>query len=133
MSAVAVDTHAIVWYLSNDKRLSGRATEALDQASASGDYIYVPSICLVELTYLIEKGRLPSIARERLIRAFDEPSTSCKLAPLDRRVADMIETINRNEVPDMPNRVIATTAAALKVPLISRDGKIQSSKIETLW
>ena len=133
MPAVAVDTHTIVWYLATDKRLSGRAIEALDRASASGDYIYVPSICLVELTYLVEKGRLPSIARERLIRAFDEPLTSCRLAPLDRAVADTLEIIDRNEVSDMPDRVIAATAAALKVPLISRDRKIQSSKIETLW
>ena len=133
MSAVAVDTHAIVWYLSNDKRLSGKAIEALDRASAAGEHIYVPSICLVELTYLVEKGRLPAIARERLIRAFDEPLTSCKLAPLDRAVADTLQLVDRNEVPDMPDRVVAATAAALNVPLISRDGKIQSSKIETLW
>lgn len=133
MLAVAVDTHAIVWYLSNDRRLSGKAIEALDRASAAGEYIYVPSICLVELTYLVEKRRLPAIARERLIRAFDEPSTSCKLAPLDRAVADTLQLVDRNEVPDMPDRVVAATAAALKVPLISRDGKIRSSKIETLW
>ena len=133
MSAVAVDTHTIVWYLSTDKRLSGRAIEALDHASATGGYIYVPSICLVELTYLVEKGRLPAIARKRLIQAFDEPSTSCKLAPLDRAVADTLELADRNEVADMPDRVIAATAAALRVPLISRDGKIRSSKVETLW
>ena len=57
MSAVAVDTHAIVWYLSKDKRLSGRATEALDHASASGDYIYVPSICLVGTHVFAREGK----------------------------------------------------------------------------
>ena len=133
MSAVAVDTHTIVWYLSNDNRLSGRAIDALDRASAAGEYIYVPSICLVELTYLVEKARLPAIARERLIRALDEPSTPCKIAPLDREVADALELVDRNEVPDMPDRVVAATAFALKVPLISRDGKIRSSKRETFW
>jgi PIN domain nuclease of toxin-antitoxin system len=76
---------------------------------------------------------LPAIARKRLIQAFDEPSTSCRLAPLDRAVADTLELVDRNEVPDMPDRVIAATAATLKVPLISRDRKIRSSKIETLW
>jgi PIN domain nuclease of toxin-antitoxin system len=120
MSAVAVDTHTIVWYLSNDNRLSGRAIDALDRASAAGEYIYVRAICLVELTYLVEKARLPAIARERLIRAFDEPSTPCKIAPLDRAVADALELVDRNEVPDMPDRVVAATAVALKAPLISR-------------
>jgi hypothetical protein len=64
--------------------LSQTAMQALDLASASGEPIYVPSICLVELTYLVEKGRLPSVARDRLIRALDEPLASCRLAPLDR-------------------------------------------------
>ena len=48
-------------------------------------------------------------------------------------MADTVELISRDEVPDMPDRVIAATAAALKVPLVSRDRKIQSSTIETLW
>ena len=62
MPAVAVDTHAIVWYLSADHRLSANAAGALDSATAAGELIHVPSVCLVELTYLIEKGRLPAVA-----------------------------------------------------------------------
>ena len=84
MAAVAVNTHAIVWYLSLDPCLSARAAEALDRATLLGDAIHVPSICLVELTYLIEKGRVPAAARQRLIDAIDDPSTPCRLAPLDR-------------------------------------------------
>lgn len=133
MAALAVGTHTIIWYLSNDARLSKKAGEALDNASASGDCIYVPSICLVELTYLVEKGRLPRIARDRLVRTFDEPSAACKIAALDRDVADALELISRDEVPDMPDRVIAATAAARKVTLIRRDRRIQSSTVETLW
>jgi PIN domain nuclease of toxin-antitoxin system len=56
MPGVAVDTHAIVWYLSGDPRLSAKAQEALDSATAAGELIHVPSICVVELTYLVEKG-----------------------------------------------------------------------------
>jgi len=81
MPAVAVDTHAIVWYLANDTRLSSTASEALDLATAAGDAIHVPSICLVKLIYLVEKGRLPSVPRERLIRALDDPDTACRLRP----------------------------------------------------
>jgi PIN domain nuclease of toxin-antitoxin system len=63
MPAVAVDTHSIIWYLSSDSRLSAKAADALDSATAAGELIHVPSICLVELTYLVEKGRLPAEAR----------------------------------------------------------------------
>ncbi len=49
MAAVAVDTHAIVWYLGSDSRLSARAAAALDFATENGDPIHIPSICLIEL------------------------------------------------------------------------------------
>ena len=61
-AVVVVDTHTIVWYLSNDPRLSAKAIAALDQATIEGDPIHVPSVCLVELTYLVEKGRLRTAA-----------------------------------------------------------------------
>ena len=133
MPAVAVDTHSIVWYLSGDRRLSARAVDTLDHATETGDLIHVPSICLVELTYLVEKGRLPATARHRLVRALDDPATPCLLAPLDRLVADALAAVSRDEVPDLPDRVMAATALALGVPLITHDGKIRASQVQTIW
>lgn len=74
MWGVVADTHTIVWYLSKDFRLSLAAHEALTMATTAGNLIHIPSICLVELTYLAEKGRLPSAAREALIEALDDPA-----------------------------------------------------------
>ena len=97
MPAVVVDTHSIVWYLSNAPRLSQTALRALDSATDESQPIYVPAICLVELTYLVEKGRLPAEARERLIGAIDDPITPCRLAPLDRGAVDAVRLVNRDE------------------------------------
>ena len=133
MPELAVDTHTIVWYLADDPRLSTRASSALDKAASDGDPIYVPSICLVELTYLIEKGRLPADTRDRLLHALDDPGSPCQLAPLNRAVADALEFVSRSEVPDMPDRIVSATAFALRVPLVTRDGKIRASRIETIW
>jgi len=85
MPGVVVDTHTIVWYLSADARLSAKAAEALDFVTSATERIYVPSICLVELTYLAEKGRLPTTARDRLVRALDDETTPCFLAPSTAR------------------------------------------------
>ena len=133
MAAVAVDTHAIVWYLASDPQLSDGVAAALDSATENCELIFVPSVCLIELTYLVEKGRLPKIARDRLIAALDDPATPCCLAPLDRSVADAIESVSRNEVPDLPDRIVAATALALGVAVVSRDGKIRSSSVKTIW
>ena len=66
MSAVVVDTHAAIWYLSADPRISAPAVSAMDAAVMAGSPVCVPSICLVETTYLVEKGRLPEVAFDRL-------------------------------------------------------------------
>ena len=90
MRGVVADTHTIVWYLSKDFRLSLAAHEALTMATTAGNLIHIPSICLVELTYLAEKGRLPSAAREALIEALDDPAGPCTLVRLDRLVAEAL-------------------------------------------
>jgi PIN domain nuclease of toxin-antitoxin system len=133
MPGVVVDTHTVVWFLSRDPQLSTKARDLLRSATAAGEIIHVPSICLVELTYVIEKRRLPAAARERLVDALDDPSNSCSLVPLDRLVADALERVPRSEVPDLPDRIIAATAIALQAPLISRDGRIRASRVQTIW
>jgi len=128
-----VDTHTIVWYLGRDARLSARAEALLDTYESSGDWIWIPSVCLVELTYLVEKGRVPAAARERLIQALDDPESPCRLAPLDRGVTDALVFVGRDEVPDLPDRIVAATALARGAPLITRDGKVRASRVETIW
>src|ERR1039458_7582136 len=134
MPAVVADTHAIVWYLTNSPRLSPAAAKAFDDASAAGDSILIPSISLVELTYLVEKGRVPAEARKRLVDALAQPGGGpYELAPLDGRVAAAVELIDRSVVPDMPDRIIAATALSSRAALVSRDGKIRASQVQTIW
>ena len=133
MPAVVVDTHTIVWYLAQDARLSQRANDALDAATQSGEAIYVPAICLVELTYLVEKGRLSADARDRLIDAIDDPERPARLAPMDRAVVEAVARVSRAEVPDMPDRIVAATALALGLPVISRDARIRASQVPSIW
>jgi PIN domain nuclease of toxin-antitoxin system len=104
-----------------------------DDATASGDPILIASITLVELTYLVEKGRLPGAARRRLVAALADPEGPYQLAPLDTSVAEAVERIDRAAVPDLPDRVIAATALAWDTPLVSRDAKIRPAPLETIW
>lgn len=59
MSGVVADTHAILWYLRAPERLSASALTAFRTAEAAGSPIYLPSISVVELIYLVEKQRIP--------------------------------------------------------------------------
>jgi predicted nucleic acid-binding protein len=95
--------------------------------------VYVPAVSLVELTYLVEKGRLPAIARTRLTELLDDSESGLVLAPLDRGTSDAVARIGRDNVPDMPDRIIAATALYLHLPLVTRDRKIRAADLETIW
>lgn len=133
MSAVIADTHAIVWYLSDLKRLSPAAEVALDTAVASGEPIYVASITLVELRYLIEKGRLAPTVWDAVVNALADPDGSVRLEPLDLAVASELGVIPRGVVPEMPDRIIAATAHYLGLPLVTADHKIHAAGIAVIW
>lgn len=133
MAAVVVDTHSILWYITQDPRLSQKALDALEATARAGDPIYVPAICLVELIYLIEKNRLPAAAEQRLLAALDDQERPPRFVPMDRAIVDAVKLVRRDEVPDMPDRIVAATALALQLPLISRDARIRASQVETIW
>jgi PIN domain nuclease of toxin-antitoxin system len=53
--------------------------------------------------------------------------------PVTGKIASRTREVSRDAVPDMPDRIIAATALELSVPIISRDGKIKASGLNTIW
>lgn len=133
MSAVVADTHATVWYVLNTPNLSPTARAAMQQAASDGDPVYVPSISLVEVAYLVEKNRLPQDLLARIMTELEDEQSVLTMAPLDLAVARALPAIPRAEVPDMPDRIIAATAVALGLILITRDHRIRTSSVPTIW
>ena len=128
-----VDTHAILWYLYDDSRLSVPASQALDDAIQDGDQIAIAAITLAEIVYLAEKGRISSLAFDRVRTVIEQPGAMLVQVPFDLAIAESMREIDRMQVPELPDRVIAATAHYLGVPVISRDHKIRSSIVPTIW
>lgn len=133
MIRAVADTHAVIWYLSGDVRLSPNARSIIDLAGTDGDQVAFSAITLAEIVYLIEKGRIPGDTYTRLSRAVSSHGAVLAVIPFDETVADYLYQVERSKVPDMPDRIIAATALSLGVPLISRDRKIQVSAVTTVW
>jgi PIN domain nuclease of toxin-antitoxin system len=133
MPNVVTDTHGLIWYLENDPRLGADASRIYDECDRGLAIVYVPTICLVEMVYLQEKGRIPA----HLLAAFETRlkagATGLALADLTQSVVAALATLPRTEVPDMPDRIIAATALQRGLVLMSRDRKIQASKVITVW
>ena len=133
MSAIVADTHVAIWTLVAPARLSAEALSAIKSAVEAGDPIYVASVSIVEVIYLVEKGRLPEVVFERLIGELSRPDSGLVVVPLDLPIAQALRRIPRAVVSEMPDRIIAATALYLGLPLVTRDLRLRSAGITTIW
>jgi PIN domain nuclease of toxin-antitoxin system len=95
--------------------------------------VLISSISLVEVVYLCEKGRIALDSLARLEEALRLQDSALRVADLTMAIALAVRRVIRDEVPDMPDRIIAGTALHFGVPVISRDRKIKTSAVETIW
>ena len=130
MDTYVVDTHAMAWFIAEDKRLSSLAEQILNQAQEGEVQILIPTLVLAEITHIAEKGKVKVSVDEILqqinrgdgftVVAFDFPVFQAMLA-LPKEW-------------DIHDRVIAATASYYQTTLITRDEMLRaSSKIRTLW
>lgn len=133
MPSAVADTHAAVWYLAGDTRLSSTARKFIESAFQRGDTIYVSAITLVEMVYLVEKGRITQQNYDNLDAALNDPTSVFVEAIVSKEIALAMRQVSAKQIPDMPDRVIAATAVHYGLPVISRDHKIRVSTIATIW
>jgi PIN domain nuclease of toxin-antitoxin system len=131
--AGVADTHAALWYLLKNPSLSVAARRFMDDSAAAGYDILVSPISLAEIVYLVEKNRLPASAYEDLKNALADPEYVIEEGPFNGEIVEAMLKISRTDVPDMPDRIVAATGMYLGVPVISRDGRIRSSSVKTIW
>lgn len=133
MSDIYLDTQTLIWLLSEPEKLSPIASEAIEQTGETQSKLYISAITIVEIVYLVEKGRIPREALELLLEAVDDPATGLVVDTVDLNAALAVREIPRNDVPDMPDRLIAASALHHDIPLITKDEKIRRSPVQTLW
>lgn len=133
MIAAIADTHTAIWHLFNDARLSLAAGGLIDRAAAEGQQIGVSAISLAEVVYLTEKGRLPAGAYEDLKNALADPEHVLTVIPVSIEIVETMPRVMQEAVPDMPDRIVAATGLYFGVPVISRDGRIRASNVQSAW
>ncbi len=131
--AGVADTHAALWHLFGDKRLSAPAEAFINEAATARRKIAISTISLAEMVYLVEKGRLPTSAYDELTQALADPEHVFAEAIMSAAIVQVMRQVPRAEVPDMPDRIVAATGVYFGVPVISRDRRIRAADLKTIW
>ena len=130
---VAVDTHALLWYLGGSPQLSAAARQAIDAAVQVGDVV-VSTGTLFDLTYLTEKGKLPADALTLVRDVIADLDRPFNLAPATLRVLDHFADPAFAQLRDPWDRLIVATATSEALPLVTRDGLITAcGLVPTIW
>ena len=87
MLIAVCDTHALLWYLYGDSRLSSRSAEFFRSPVESGNRIGFSTISLVEIIFLQEKDRIPAGALTRIDNAIGASDSVLPELQFDRLVA----------------------------------------------
>lgn len=123
------DTHSLVWFFTDDAKLSSTASQAF-QASEKEGRIIVPAVVLAEIMFIARKGRITLSFEDTLKRI--EESEHFEIAPLN---AEILKTADKIEADlEMHDRLIAATALHYEASLITKDENIaRSGVVSTIW
>ena len=127
MKRYVCDTQCLLWYMTQDHRLPRVARTAFQQAKEGFTQVLVPSIVLVEAVFLAERQRVTKTLLNQLMALTEVSDAAVRIFPLDLAVARAVGDFGPAAVPELPDRIIAATARALNLPLLTTDPAIEAS------
>ena len=130
---IVLDTHACIWWLADQKKLSPNAAVAIER-SCKGAGIYVSSISAWEIAMLVKRGRLELTMNVSDWIALAESLPYLHSVPVNNRIAVMSVELKDYAHTDPADRIIIATAISLNAQLITKDEKILSyTHVKALW
>ena len=124
---LVIDTHALLWYMERNPRLSKRARSALSDISQGICTGAIPTIVLAEVMFASEKHRTPLTFGHVFSRVRD--SRNFVVHDLDEHILSLMEGMKGNDLHD---RIIVATALALGGRLVTADLDIRKSGVVTV-
>lgn len=126
---VLLDTHAVLWALTDDPRLGKKARKTIKETAP--DHLAISDMTLLEIALLAERGRISLSGTLRTL--LEEVASVFRVLAINPAIAGKAMTLKLNHA-DPFDRVIAATAWHHKMVLLTRDRQLADCPdIKTLW
>lgn len=131
---IVLDTHALVWWVSDDTRLSQAARSAIDDKLADGDQVLASAISAWEVAMLVERGRIAlAMGTDEWLRAV-ENIEGVSFVPITAQLAAQSASLPGPFHKDPADRMIVALAREQNALLVTADEKIQRyPHVRSLW
>lgn len=131
---ILLDTHALVWWVSEPKRVPARARRVIDAAVAAAEPVAVSSISLWEVAMLVARKRLALTIDTSAWIEHVEALPFLTFVPVDNRIAVRAVQLEGFPHRDPADRMIVATALGLGAALLTADARIRAYKaVKTVW
>ena len=128
-----LDTHAWVWWVSGDPRLSTAAHDAITRAT-SESRLYISAISAWEVALLVARGRLRLTIDVNDWIAHTQALPFISFIPIDHYLAVRSVQLGGTLHNDPADRIIIATALSIGAPIVTKDRRIQGyAEVETIW
>jgi len=126
---ILFDSHALVWYLTGNERLSNKARDIADDLES---VVFVSAVCAWEIAAKVNRGRWPeaaqiaaSLQEITLAQAF----TALPITIEHARVAGFLPAYHH----DPFDRMLAAQSQVEGVPLVTADPAFRAFGTAVIW
>lgn len=131
---IILDTHVLVWWVSNPEKLSDKAQKLIEREAKKGNEILVSSISVWEICMLIKKNRLKLTMDTDTWIGKIEQITFLQFIPVDNKIAEQSVNLHGTFHNDPADRMIIATALNYGAVLITSDRKILNYPyVQSIW
>ena len=130
---IVLDTHVLVWFISNPDKLSRSAIKRINEEIKQNE-ILISSISVWEIFMLIKKQRIKLSMHPQSWLEKVENLPFTQFVPVDNRIASQSVNLPEPLHNDPADRIIIATALSLSATLITSDRRILNySHVQSLW
>ena len=130
---ILIDTHVLLWWVSDRKKLSSKATQIFSGQVQQG-LILVSSISIWEICLLLKKKKISLLRDTESWIEQVEKLPYIQFVPVDNRIAAKSVNLPGQFHSDPADRIIVATAFIIGVKLITADQTILKYPfVKTIW